>query len=118
MTNIQPTGITANRQTREVTIDWNDGHSSTYGFTFLRRVCPCAECAGGHENMGKLPGPELYAQPDEDSASTRLTSLEAVGTYALTITWEDGHHYGIYNWHFLRTICPCEECRSGMLRNG
>jgi DUF971 family protein len=29
----------------------------------------------------------------------------------LTIVWEDGHDYGIYNWHYLRALCPCEEDR-------
>jgi len=29
----------------------------------------------------------------------------------LTIVWEDGHDYGIYNWHYLRALCPCNECR-------
>ena len=112
MTAIKPSEITANRQTSEFEIRWNDGHTSRYSFTFLRRVCPCASCRGGHENMGTLPGPEIYTLPVEDSPETRLTKVEAVGSYAMTIEWEDGHHYGIYNWSFLRTICPCLECRA------
>lgn len=114
----QPTGITANRTLRTMEITWNDGHVSHYGFSFLRRVCPCAECAGGHENMGKLPEAEIFTLPDEETPPTRLSRVEAVGSYALTITWEDGHHYGIYNWQFLRTICPCEECRSKQVGYG
>ena len=34
-----------------------------------------------------------------------MKSLEGVGNYALNIEWEDGHKYGIYNWHFLRSLC-------------
>jgi len=30
----------------------------------------------------------------------------------VTIEWEDGHHYGIYQWQFLRDICPCADCRA------
>lgn len=115
MSQLRPTGITANRQTRELTIQWNDGHSSRYGLAFLRRVCPCAECRGGHEGMGALPTLDVYDLPDEDTPATRLTNVEAVGSYALTISWEDGHHYGIYNWGFLRAICPCAECRRARL---
>jgi len=49
---------------------------------------------------------------DEDSPRTRLRNLEAVGTYAVMFEWEDGHHYGIYNWNFLRLLCPCPVCRA------
>jgi DUF971 family protein len=108
-----PTNITANRQTRQAIIAWNDGHTSAYGFAFLRRACPCAECKGGHAQMGTLPGPEVYALPDEDTPATRLRRIEAVGTYAMMIEWEDGHSYGIYNWLSLRAMCPCPDCRQG-----
>jgi DUF971 family protein len=109
---MKPVGVTANRNTRQVTIDWDDGHESVYFFTFLRNACPCAECRGGHEGMGKLPDLSTYALPEVDIPATRLRNLEAVGTYALTFEWEDGHHYGIYNWNYLRAICPCPTCRS------
>jgi DUF971 family protein len=109
---MKPADITANRKTRQLTITWSDGHLSEYSFTFLRNACPCAECRGGHENMGVLPDAAAYAMPDEDMPSTRLRNLEAVGTYALMFDWEDGHHYGIYNWNYLRAICPCPTCRA------
>ncbi len=115
MSTIRPTGIQANRQARQVKITWNDGHTSIYPFAFLRRACPCAECKGGHDNMGTLPPAEVYDQPDEDTPATRLANLEAVGSYALSPAWEDGHHYGIYNWSYLRAICPCAECRARQL---
>jgi len=106
-----PTNITANRQTRILTITWNDGHISHYPFAFLRRACPCATCKGGHENMGAPPPAEIYMLPDENTPATRLTNIEAVGSYAISLQWEDGHQYGIYNWKYLRAICPCEACR-------
>ncbi|MBE9474338.1 MAG: DUF971 domain-containing protein, partial [Chloroflexi bacterium] len=52
MDNLKPAGITADRQKRVMTINWNDGHTSEYSFTLFRVACPCAECRGGHENMG------------------------------------------------------------------
>ena len=109
--NLRPTGITADRTARRLSIIWNDGHASDYSFTFLRKACPCASCRGGHEAMGVLPGPELYSMQDENTPATRLKGLEAVGAYAITLEWEDGHHYGIYNWGYLRDICPCPICR-------
>ena len=111
MDTLKPVGITADRQKRIMTINWNDGHTSEIPFTLLRNACPCAECRGGHENMGADPEPELFTAPDEDIPATRLENVEAVGTYGITPVWEDGHHYGIYSWSFLRKLCPCPVCR-------
>jgi DUF971 family protein len=109
---LRPTSITANRQTRQLTIAWGDGHESAYSFALLRRACPCAECRGGHENMRSDPDPEVFLLPDEDTPATRLVNLQAVGSYALSPEWEDGHHYGIYTWNYLRLLCPCVTCRA------
>jgi len=98
--------------TGELTIIWNDGHESTYPFSLLRHACPCAECRGGHDKMSAEPDPNVFLLPVEDSRATRLQNIEAVGTYAMTIEWEDGHHYGIYNWNYLRKLCPCPQCQS------
>jgi DUF971 family protein len=108
---LKPTGITANRQTREMTITWNDGHSSVYPFGLLRAGCPCASCRGGHENMRADPDEEVFQAQLPDSPQTRIAKVEAAGSYGLIIEWEDGHHYGIYNWNYLRKLCPCAECR-------
>jgi DUF971 family protein len=104
--------IKVSKVKRELSIDWKDGHLSVYPFGLLRAACPCATCRGGHENMRSEPDPEVFTQILEDSLATRLSKIEAVGQYAINIEWEDGHHYGIYTWHFLRALCPCEECCS------
>ena len=114
----KPIGITANRNTRELTINWGDGHDSVYPFALVRHACPCAECRGGHEQMSSTPDPLVFMLPDEDTLATRMRNLEAVGTYAITIEWEDGHHFGIYNWHYLRDLCPCAVCREGRTHGG
>lgn len=106
-----PSSITANRQTREMTITWNDGHTSVYPFGLLRAACPCASCRGGHEYMTEEPTEEMFAAQLPDSPSTRMNKVEAVGSYAMMIEWADGHHFGIYNWHYLRKLCPCSQCR-------
>ena len=108
---LKPTGVTANRQTRQLTINWSDGHQSVYPFALLRHACPCASCRGGHEYMSSEPDPVVFSLADEDTPATRLSNLEAVGAYALTPLWEDGHHFGIYTWHYLRALCPCDQCR-------
>ncbi len=107
----KPTGVNASKSKKEFTVTWDDGHTSVYSFGLLRAACPCASCRGGHENMKSEPDAEVFSRQMEDSPSTRLTNVVAVGSYALTIVWEDGHDYGIYNWHYLRALCPCNECR-------
>ena len=115
MNEIRPSGITANRDTALFSIEWSDGHASLYPFTLLRKACPCAECTGGHANMGGQTDPIWFEVEIEDSPQTRIRNIEPVGAYALTIEWEDGHHYGIYNWKYLRALCPCPICRAEAL---
>jgi DUF971 family protein len=62
--------------------------------------------------MRPEPDADVWDQELPDSSETRLVKIDAVGQYAVNLEWEDGHHYGIYNWHFLRALCPCETCRS------
>ncbi len=107
----RPTAITANRQTRQLAITWNDGHQSEYPFGLLRAGCPCALCRGGHENMRPEPDEQVFLVQLPDMPASRMVKIEAVGAYALTIEWEDGHHDGIFTWGYLRALCPCEACR-------
>ncbi|HEY5983679.1 MAG TPA: DUF971 domain-containing protein [Anaerolineales bacterium] len=108
----KPTNVTVNKGLREFIVSWDDSHVSTYPFGLLRAACPCAGCRGGHENMHAEPDASVFEQQLEDSPATRIANVRAVGSYALTIVWEDGHDYGIYNWHYLRALCPCPEDRA------
>ena len=108
-----PSGITANKTTRELVVEWKDGHISSFPFGLLRAACPCASCRGGHENMRPEPDAAVFLSQLPESPATRFRKIEAVGQYGISIEWEDGHHYGIYNWHFLRALCPCPDCRAG-----
>lgn len=109
--NHKPSGIKINQKETHINITWSDAHISEYSFSLLRHACPCAECRGGHDNMGQEPDPEVFTMPAEDSSRTHLVDVEGVGSYAISLYWEDGHQYGIYNWDFLRALCPCETCR-------
>ena len=108
MKKTRPTGITADRNLRIVTIEWEDGHQSVYPFDGLRAVCPCAECRGGHAHMGQPPDPKIVR--DAPPTALGLEQVETVGAYALQFVWSDGHSAGIYSWDLLRAACPCEEC--------
>jgi DUF971 family protein len=107
----KPTSITATREQKLLTVIWDDGHISRYPFALLRAGCPCAECRGGHDKMGGTPDPDVFSAELPDSPATRLKTIVPVGAYAITPVWEDGHDYGIYQWEYLRALCPCAECR-------
>jgi len=116
MARIRPTGVKADRRSREVTVTWEDGHVSLYSFAGLRAVCPCAECKGGHANMGVPPDPRVVRDARDDELT--LEHVEQVGGYALQFHWSDGHNAGIYTWGTLRDACPCPECLARIWAEG
>jgi DUF971 family protein len=93
-----------------IKIDWRDGHHSDYSLAYLRDECPCATCTGAH---GTEPQRSNYSKPDPFpmfKPALKMDSVEAVGSYAVRIFWNDGHSSGIYSFDHLRQICPCKEC--------
>ena len=101
-------------KSKGIKIDWKDGHVSEYGLTYLRDMCPCASCTGAHgtpPRAAQASSPFQMFQP-----VLKMNAAEPVGSYALRITWSDGHSTGIYSWEHLRDICPCPGCRA--LREG
>lgn len=95
-----------------IKIDWRDGHSSDYTLAYLRDECPCATCTGSH---GTEPQRSNYSAPalfPMFKPALRMDSVEAVGSYAVRVYWNDNHNSGIYSFDYLRKICPCAECRA------
>ena len=108
MTAIIPTNITLETSTEQLIVDWSDGESCRYPIGPLRMACPCVECRGGHENMGRRNAPKDLRLLIP-MRQYHVERLELVGNYALQFFWDDGHHTGIYTWDYLRQLCPVEE---------
>ncbi len=100
----RPKSITASRSRGILVIEWDDGEHSEYPLTGLRAACPCAECRGGHENMGAPGSPEMLKWPAADEQASELVSVDMVGNYAIQLSWKDGHSFGIYTWAYLREL--------------
>lgn len=100
---IRPSGVTADRTKRIVTITWNNGESCDYPFAGLRAICPCVTCRGGHENMGGPPDVTLLRTAKDDTLT--LEAVNTVGSYAVQFVWGDGHDTGIYTWAYLYEAC-------------
>lgn len=56
-----------------------------------------------------MPG-WLDTNPSLTAEQTRLVDVALVGSYAIQITWGDGHATGYYTFTLLREMCPCDEC--------
>ncbi len=109
---MRPTNIDVDRAAGELRITWPDGRLCRYPLNNLREACPCAECRGGHENMGRDHDPAniLVLKPVR---SYKLDQVAIVGNYALQFAWDDGHRAGIYTWDYLYRLCPPEETPAG-----
>lgn len=95
-----PTEINHVKSSAIVRITWDDGHVGEYDEAYLRGHCPCAMCQGHG-------GPRRFI----DSPDATLMEIRGVGNYAIELFWQDGHSTGIYTFDYLRTLCPCEDCR-------
>jgi DUF971 family protein len=109
-----PSEIIADKNANILTVCWADGHESRYPFGLVRAGCPCVVCRGGHENMSQQPDPGVFGVMLPISPATRMVSAKAVGAYAISFTWEDGHSEGIYAWDYLRALCPCDQCQNAV----
>lgn len=86
-------------------ITWGDGHVSAYRVAYLRRACRCASCVDEWTGVQRL-------DPEAVSSDVKPVTIDPVGRYAIHIAWSDGHTAGIYSFDYLRSICPCSECRA------
>ena len=88
-----------------VSIEWDDGHGSTYEARHLRLNCVCAECV---EEWTHRP----LLDPETVPADIRAEDYLMVGRYGVQFLWSDAHFTGIYPFEVLRSLCPCDECKA------
>ncbi len=84
----------------ELAIAWNDGEESFLKLPMLRECCPCANCQGEPDALGRVIRPPKTKGPRADE----LLRYEVMGGYALQLFWGDGHSTGIYTYTYLRTL--------------
>lgn len=92
-----------------MSISWDDGHESRISLKRLRDRCPCAGCQGETVLL------KTYVPPPVDTmvpGRYNLVGAEIVGSYALKLSWGDGHNLGLYTWEHLRNLCECAVCQA------
>lgn len=87
-----PTEIKLHQVSRKLEIAFNDGARFELPYEFLRVYSPSAEV------RGHGPGQEVLQVGKKDIA---IKGIEPVGSYAVTLTFSDGHDTGIYSWDYL-----------------
>jgi DUF971 family protein len=95
-----PTRIRLSEDRKLLLVNWSDGLECHYTLTMLRKKCPCAVCTTEAKSKGPFYIPLLTAD------AMALKEVVPQGNYALQLVWMDGHHTGIYDFAYLRGLCP------------
>lgn len=83
-----------------LTITWDDGVTTHCTARALRDGCPCAECQGETVLLHTYAPVEKPIEPGH----YEIASITPVGSYAVQVTWKDGHATGLYSWEYLRRL--------------
>ncbi len=109
---LQPEAVDVKRDLG-VTLRWADGSSSFYPVAYLRRNSPSADQKQLREQLGRNPLTVLPSGGGATGSPLTIVDVQMVGTYAIKITFSDGHDTGIYSWAYLREIAPAHSESSG-----
>lgn len=87
-----PTEINLHQKSRVLEIAFDNGEQFTLMCEYLRVYSPSAEVRGHSEDQAVL---------QVGKADVNIERIEPVGTYAIMLFFDDGHHTGIYSWEWL-----------------
>jgi len=84
----------------QLALAWSDGQEGFIYLKDLRKACPCANCQGEPDAMGRVFKPKVR----HVEKSYQAQKIQQVGGYALQVVWADGHSSGIYPFDLLRRL--------------
>lgn len=87
-----PTEIKLHQQSRLLEVAFDDGQRFEMSCEFLRTHSPSAEVRGHGVGQERLQAGKREVSIDK---------IEPVGSYAIKLTFSDGHDSGIYSWDCL-----------------
>ncbi len=87
-----PTEIKLHQKSRVLEISYSDGRTFRLPCEFLRVYSPSAEVRGHGPGQEVLQAGKKYVE---------ITRIEPIGSYAIQLTFSDGHDTGIYSWDLL-----------------
>lgn len=97
---VRPTEIKLHQKSRVLEVTFDDGSHFNLPCEYLRVFSPSAEV------RGHGPGQEVLQLGKE---GVNITAIEPVGSYAVTLHFDDGHNTGIYSWEYLHDLGTNQE---------
>ena len=88
---VNPTEINLHQKSRLLEIAYSDGFRFQYPCEYLRVFSTAAEV-------------KVMEKPVHGKQRVNISMLDPQGTYALKITFDDGHDTGIYSWSTLHDL--------------
>lgn len=85
----------------ELAMRMSDGREMYFTLPMLRRACPCANCQGEPDALGRVLRPKV----EHGERAFELQRFERVGGYGIQLFWADGHGTGIYSIAYLEKLC-------------
>jgi ATP-binding protein involved in chromosome partitioning len=85
------------RDSRTLSILWEDGHRDDFDVRDLRLTCHCALC------VEEMSGRKLL-DPKTIRSDVSPRKIVSIGNYAIQFSWSDGHNTGIYSFKDLRAL--------------
>jgi DUF971 family protein len=89
---VWPTEIRLVADKTALAVTFEDGARFEIGAELLRVASPSAEVQGHSPEQRVLVA---------GKRGVRIVGVEAIGSYAVRLTFDDGHHTGLYTWDFL-----------------
>jgi DUF971 family protein len=87
-----PTEIRLNRANKTLDVTFDDGARFALPFELLRVESPSAEVQGHNPDQKQIVAGRRHVG---------IIAIEAVGNYAVRLTFDDLHDTGIYAWEYL-----------------
>lgn len=88
-----PTEIRLLAERTQLAVSFSDGAAFRIGAELLRVRSPSAEV------QGHTPDQRVTVT---GKRNVRIVDVEPIGSYAVRLVFDDGHHTGLYSWDFLR----------------
>lgn len=95
-----PSAITYRAEERTLELQYADSDVVQLSAEYLRVFSPSAEVRGHSENQRVL---------QTGKKQVGIDKIEAIGNYAIRITFSDGHDTGIFSWEYLRELIDNED---------
>jgi len=91
---VHPTHIAVHQKSRQFEIHFSDGSQFHLPFEYLRVFSPSADVRVAKKRGELILGKE----------QVNIRNVEAVGSYAVRLQFDDGHDSGVYSWPILKDL--------------